>query len=339
MVKNHADVMERKEIAVECDARRTFERDGVVLLRNILSAAEVEKLRTAVDHQLASKAASPTAYDFQEMADRFWNMRERFQSENATRFDLERLTDIVAADPQARPLFEDGPADAPREKASFFYEAAGWRRYREIRQVAMDSRLPELMSELLATSYVNFWEDTTFVKSPGATLRTPFHQDYAYFQISGDKCAIAWIPLDDVDAENGALEYVIGSHRWGRTFAPNVFVSQTPLPDSPHERLPDIEANRERYRIVTIGARPGDVIVHHVMTVHGARGNISRGRGRRGISFRYCGDDIRYHDKPGAMRQPWIDHSLETGDPLYAEAYPRVWPRAFPGAQTSRLFD
>lgn len=320
------------------DARRSYERDGVVLLKGVLSKAEIENLRRAVDHQMAHADASETAYDFQKMADQFWKRGGRFRSGNATRFDLERLSDIVAADKAARPLYEEDVMTPPRH-ASFFYEAAGWRHYKEIRQVAMDSRLPELVADLLDSNYVNFWEDTTFVKTPGATLRTPFHQDYTYFQIQGDKCCIVWITLDEVDAGNGALEYVIGSHRWGRAFAPNVFVSQTPLPGSPYERLPDIEAMRDRYDIRTVSAKPGDVIIHHVMTVHGSCGNRTANRPRRGISFRYCGDDVRYHDKPGAMRQPWVCHSLKNGDPLYADAYPRVWPRAFPGAETSRLYD
>jgi ectoine hydroxylase-related dioxygenase (phytanoyl-CoA dioxygenase family) len=148
-----------------------------------------------------------------------------------------------------------------------------------------------------------------------------------------------WIALDDVDEKNGALEYVIGSHRWGKEYAPSVFVSQTPLPDSPYPRLPDIESRRNEFDIRSICAKPGDIIVHDVLTVHGARGNCTNDRFRRGISFRYCGDDIRYFDKPGAIKQPWIRDQLRDGAPLYSRDYPRVWPLPFPGAEISRLYD
>lgn len=188
---------------------------------------------------------------------------------------------------------------------------------------------------LMQSAYVNFWEDTTFVKTPGATLRTPFHQDYTYFQISGRKCCVAWIPLDETTPENGALEYVVGSHLWGREFAPSVFVSQTPLPDSPHERLPDIEAARDKYEIRMICAKPGDAIVHDVMTVHGAAGNRTVDKLRRGISFRYCGDDIRYFDKPGAIPQPWIGRKLADGERLNSADYPLVWPRRQFGSRSA----
>lgn len=147
------------------------------------------------------------------------------------------------------------------------------------------------------------------------------------------------MPLDIADEETGAIEYVRGSHRWGKEFAPNVFFAQTPFSDSDAESLPDIEGNREKYDIVRIDANPGDVIIHHVLTVHGAGGNCSLDRMRRGISFRYCGDDIRYHNRPGAIPQPWIQEQAVEGEPLNSVDYPRVWPRPFPSAKLSRLFD
>jgi ectoine hydroxylase-related dioxygenase (phytanoyl-CoA dioxygenase family) len=175
---------------------------------------------------------------------------------------------------------------------------------------------------------VNFWEDTTFIKSPGATARTAFHQDYTYFQITGRKCCIAWIALDETTPENGALEYVRGSHTWGQEFAPNLFIAQTVIPESPAGRLPDIEAQRSAYDIVQVCAKPGDVIFHDVMTVHGAGGNTTRDQMRRGISFRYCGDDIRYADKRGAIPQPWVSQKLADGDPIRdCPDYPLVWPK------------
>jgi ectoine hydroxylase-related dioxygenase (phytanoyl-CoA dioxygenase family) len=134
------------------------------------------------------------------------------------------------------------------------------------------------------------------------------------------------------------MEYVIGSHRWSREFAPSVFIAQTPIPGATGERLPDIEGRREDFDIRTIAAEPGDIIVHDVMTVHGSSGNTTSNRLRRGISLRYCGDDVRYWAKPGAVPQPWIREKPADGEPLYSRFYPRVWPRPFPEAKLSRLY-
>ncbi len=313
-----------------------FRADGVLHLRNVLTRREVALLRQAVDDQFNNRHVSPTGYDFQALARQYWSEGNALDAGAATRFNLERLAAAINADPDARPLF-DRPVDSAREGV-FFYEAAGWRRYAEIREVALDSDLPEICSLLMDSAHINFWEDTTFVKTPGANLRTPFHQDYSYFQIAGRKCCVAWIPLDPADKSNGAMEYVIGSHRWAKEFAPNVFISQTPIPGGSGERLADIEAFPDNFDIRSISASPGDVIIHDVMTVHGSPGNRTSNRPRRGVSLRYCGDDIRYRAKPGAMPQPWIRDQLNDGDALYSRYYPRVWPRPFPGANLSLLY-
>jgi len=317
-----------------------FRRDGFVRIRSVLTNDEVEGLRAAVDRQFANRAASPTGYDFQDLARQYWREREgaahggALEGGAATRFNLGRVREAIDADADARALF-DGP---PSDRGAFFYDVAGWRTHKEIRAVALDSRLPEACWRLMGGDYVNFWEDTTFVKTPGANLRTPFHQDYTYFQISGRRCCIAWIALDVADAENGAMQYVAGSHLWGKEFKPNLFISQTPIPGGLGERLADIEACLGDYDIRVVPAEPGDVIFHDVMTVHGSSGNVSEGRMRRGISLRYCGDDIRYRSKPGAVPQPWIENPPEEGAPLYSRFYPRVWPRPFPEARLSLLY-
>lgn len=321
---------------VSPDTLAAYERDGFVKIEGALCEAEIDLLRQAVDRQIAAADKSPTAYDFQHIAEQVWRKTDSIDAKSATRFDMSRFKRLIDADIDARALFDKAAAGAPQGR--FIYEAAGWRRYPEICKVAMDSALPEISAALLRSTYINFWEDTTFVKTPGATQRTAFHQDYTYFQITGRKCCIAWIALDPVDETNGALEYLPGSHRWGREFAPNLLVSQTTISDSAGERLPDIEANRDAYEIRRVDAKPGDVIFHDVMAVHGSSGNKSVDRMRRGVSFRYCGDDIRYSDKPGAIAQPWVKNKPPDGAPLYSPDYPRIWPRPYPGAPISSLF-
>jgi ectoine hydroxylase-related dioxygenase (phytanoyl-CoA dioxygenase family) len=243
------------------------------------------------------------------------------------------MKDSVRNDPRARPLV-DGPR---RSTGMFFYDAANWKSQAGVRDVALDSTLPSLIADLLGAHRLHFWEDTSFVKAPGTAQRTAFHQDLAYFQIAGDQCAIVWIPLDRVGKENGAMEYVRGSHLWGDTFAPNVFFAQTPFAASPFPRLPDIEGNRDAYDIVTFDVEPGDVIVHHVRTIHGAGGNLSDTM-RRAVSLRYCGDQIRYHDQQGNIAQIGLSDALSNGDSLMGHDYPIVWPRAWPGLKLSPLY-
>lgn len=314
-------------------AKACFVRDGVVVLRNVLTLGEIEGLRSAVDQQVAGLGTSKTAYDFEELGKQIWAPEKDLNTGSAIRFDLKALAEAVSNDTFARPL-SDGQG---RDTGKFFYDAANWKRQPAIRDVALDSQLPELIADLIDAHYVNFWEDTTFVKTPGTQQRTAFHQDLAYFQISNDHCVIVWIALDPVDATNGALEYVRGSHLWDETFAPNVFFAQTPLSTSPEKRCPDIEANRDAYEIISFDVMPGDVIVHHVRTVHGAGGNLST-KPRRAVSLRYCGDQVRYAQRQGAIAQIGLSDPLKNGDRLFSHDYPMVWPKPWPGMKLSPLY-
>lgn len=313
----------------------TFERDGVVCLRNVLSPDEVEHLRKAVHKQMDQLGKSATGYDFEALARQVWDKSEPVETGAANRFDMQAMKELVLSDPDSRPLLEEGEAS---KKGLFFYDVAAWRWDPGVRQVAFDSALPGIAAELLGANNLNFWEDTTFVKAPHTRQKTAFHQDLAYFQIEGEQCVIVWIPLDAANDGSGVMQYIRGSHRWGETFAPNAFVSRTSFPSSPHPKCPDIEGNLAAYDIVSFQVKPGDVIIHHVMTVHGAGGNRSD-LWRRAMSFRYCGDDVRYFDRPGALKQAGGAAGLRDGDRLFSKDYPVVWPKPWPGFRLSPVYD
>ncbi|MBU3920191.1 MAG: phytanoyl-CoA dioxygenase family protein, partial [Alphaproteobacteria bacterium] len=263
-----------------------------------------------------------------------WDAESAVDTGAADRFDMARLKETVRADASARPLLEE---ETGGRGGMFFYDVAAWKHDLGVREVAFDSALPEIVSRLMGAAYVNFWEDTTFVKAPHTRQKTAFHQDLAYFQIQGDQCVIVWIPLDPADLGNGVLQYVRGSHRWGEIYAPNVFVSQTPIASSPEKRCPDIEGAPDDYDIITFDVEPGDVIIHHVKTVHGAGGNTSD-RWRRAVSFRYCGDQVRYLGRKGAIAQVGVTHGLRDGDRLFAADYPVVWPKPWPEMRLARQY-
>ncbi|WP_290496649.1 phytanoyl-CoA dioxygenase family protein [Hyphomonas sp. UBA4494] len=324
-----------RNAAVSAAEKEAFERDGVVCLRGVLTPEEVEHLRGAVARQMARLGRSGTGYDFEALAKHIWNLPQPVETGAADRFDRQAMKALIHSDGLARPLLEEGTLG---QEGLFFYDVAAWSTERGVREVAFDSRLPDIAADLLGARYLNFWEDTTFVKAPHTRQKTAFHQDLAYFQIKGTQCVIVWIPLDPAGNDNGVLQYVRGSHKWGETYAPNVFVSQTPVRTSPEPRCPDIEGAPGAFDIVSFDVEPGDVIIHHVMTVHGAGGNPSD-RWRRAVSFRYCGDEVRYFDRQGAIPQVGVAHSLSDGDRLFSADYPVVWPKPWPGFRLADAYD
>lgn len=304
-----------------------YEKDGVICLKGVLTPGEISLLRSGFEKQYRNRHNSLSAYDFEDMQRQAFSPQSSdFDIGNSERFDMELLKLILETDEESRPI-RDELSDGDQGEGEFFHDAAGWRFYREIRDVALSSKLPEIVSELMRSNETRFWEDTSFGKAPRTPQRTVFHQDWSYFQIEGEQCCIVWIPLDKVDEENGRMEYIRGSHLGRKPYAPNILFAQSASPMSPYDKLDDIEGNREKYDIIGFNVEPGDVIIHHVMTLHGSCGNLSSDRYRRAFSFRYCGEKIRYFDKPGAIEQQYLTRKLRNGDPLSGPDYPLVWQR------------
>ena len=164
-------------------------------------------------------------------------------------------------------------------------------------------------------------------------LRTPFHQDKPYFLVDGGEVAVAWIPVDRVDRQNGAMGYVRGSHRTGETYIPSDFVTGTGtfpefggLSFKGLERLPEV--NPDSPEVLYFDASPGDVIVHHWATLHGSTGNQSANRIRRAASVRYALDGCRFFNRPSSPEPFRRTVGLEDGARLESSPrFPVVWPR------------
>ena len=157
--------------------------------------------------------------------------------------------------------------------------------------------------------------------------RTRWHNDQPYWPIRGRQVLSIWLALDTTTAENGRVEFVRGSHLWNRWFQPEPFGKTGAIthyesnPD--YEDIPDIEAARDQYEIISWDLEPGDAYVFHAMTVHGAGGNRLPDRRRRGYTVRYTGDDVVYDERIGTSK-PLHCATLADGDVLDSEQFPRI---------------
>jgi ectoine hydroxylase-related dioxygenase (phytanoyl-CoA dioxygenase family) len=206
-----------------------------------------------------------------------------------------------------------------------------WLGHPAFARLACDSGLPAIAAAILRASKLNLWEDSVLVKEPSSGERTAWHQDLSYFHVSGEQLCTTWIPLDETDAETGAMSFVRGSHRWPDLYRPNLFVTALSIPGTGGVDVPDVDAMAARgeAELVQWSLGPGDVSVHHARTLHAAGANRSADRWRRAISIRYCGDDARYCFRPGAPRK---SHHAEVrdGDVLDHARCPVVWRSAAP---------
>lgn len=141
-------------------------------------------------------------------------------------------------------------------------------------------RVRELAEEFLKSDV--YWRAAElFAKPPKVGLRSPWHQDNAYWCVDDANALTIWIALDPCDESNGAVIYFKGSQKLGLiehkpSFAPGS--SQTIADESLIQKL---EQDRVSYKM-----KPGDILVHNVLTVHGSDPNKSN-RPRRAMTLQY----------------------------------------------------
>jgi phytanoyl-CoA hydroxylase len=149
-----------------------------------------------------------------------------------------------------------------------------------------------------------------FNKPPGTNHVTPPHQDNYYFCLTPPRVVTIWLALDDVDAENGCLRYVAGSHQRGfRTHAKSQILG---FSQGITDYSPD-DFSRE----IAIPLQPGDAVAHHGMTIHRADANMSAKRHRRSFALVFKGiscqrDEAAYARYLASAREQHQQMGLKT---------------------------
>lgn len=192
----------------------------------------------------------------------------------------------------------------------------------DLRAFVLESPAAAIAGALMGASTVSFFFDHLLVKEPGTVNPTPWHQDLPYWPVRGDQVCSLWFAMDAVDEASGAVRYVAGSHRWPTWYRAQSFDGSDKYSDREMPPVPDIDHD-PTMRIVTFALEPGDVVAHHVMTMHGAKGNSTTDRRRRGLATRWCGDDVVYDPRPLTMRLPF-DADVDAGAPMRSERFPVV---------------
>lgn len=172
--------------------------------------------------------------------------------------------------------FYEDPADpATLKQIQHLYNYSGY-----FHAMMFGSRFEALASILLDDAVVPK-NMQYFNKPPLVGKPTPPHQDGYYFMLEPNEAVTMWLGLDAVDEENGCVRYVKGSHLGGMR---------------PHGRsgvlgfsqgMTDFGTAGDLSREVWFPTGPGDLLVHHSLTIHRADGNRTADRSRRALGFIY----------------------------------------------------
>jgi ectoine hydroxylase-related dioxygenase (phytanoyl-CoA dioxygenase family) len=209
--------------------------------------------------------------------------------------------------------------------AMFFQDYCNWQRIAGFREALFHSPMAEAAARLMGSKTARVFHEHVLVKEPGNSMKTPWHQDQPYYLVEGRQSVSFWVPLDPVP-RSIAIEYVAGSHRWGRDFRPQRFDGSALYAGDDSEAVPDVEGNRASLRVLGWEMAPGDAVAFDFRCLHGAPANTTTNR-RRAVSFRWVGDDARFAKRKGRTSPPFPHLTFEDGAPFEGDDFPQVWTR------------
>jgi len=238
------------------------------------------------------------------------------------------------ANPSGNLIHFRGTSSAP---GVFYQDQSNLTCFPAYRKLLETSPIADLVAMLWRSVPVWFMYEQVFLKQGGESRRTPWHQDLSYLPIEGNAIAVVWITFNAV-AKEDSLEFVRGSHRGplydGTRFDPED--DTAPLYNTKEmPRLPDIEAQRDRWEIVSWDIQPGDVLVFHPAMLHGGA-PTHKGSVRRTLSLRFFGEDVVFAARPGdGVRAVGSEGTnvfsepskvLQPGDPLRHSSFHQLRP-------------
>jgi ectoine hydroxylase-related dioxygenase (phytanoyl-CoA dioxygenase family) len=178
------------------------------------------------------------------------------------------------ADPRhpGHELFYEFHSNESTDPSTILFHALGaWRISEGLHDVLWNPRFLVAASQLLGNVPVRFWHDQIFWKPPKQGGVVAWHQDYSYWTRTKPVAHLTcWCGLDDSTKENGCLQYIPGSHKWGLLPKPVIAGELQGIKDFLNEEQRK-QFDHPQYAEV----KAGEAIFHHSLTLHGSGANTS----------------------------------------------------------------
>jgi phytanoyl-CoA hydroxylase len=133
------------------------------------------------------------------------------------------------------------------------------------------------------------------------------HQDNYYVRAPEDKFVSAWLALEDVAADNGALIVLPGSHREPVLEVRDIAQPSTFGQDPNHNRQECVTDTP--YPRVSVAVRQGGVVFLHSHVIHSSNDNVTTGRFRRVLLMTYLAEGAPFRPGYIAKRQTFDLHA------------------------------
>jgi ectoine hydroxylase-related dioxygenase (phytanoyl-CoA dioxygenase family) len=180
-------------------------------------------------------------------------------------------------------LIRRNPGVRPEKLVSAHIEGdngEGVRGSRRFLELAMDPEIVELVSGVIGEDVI-LWGCHVFCKPASEGFETPWHQDGHYWPIRPLANCTVWVALEPSTRANGCLRVIPRSHQ-GRVLHPHLHEDRQDL--TLNQRM--AEGSFDEREAVDLELQPGQMSLHDVYMIHGARANTSNQR-RTGVALRY----------------------------------------------------
>jgi hypothetical protein len=186
-------------------------------------------------------------------------------------------------------LFYEYHSNESADPSTILFHALGaWRITSGFHDVLWNPRFLVAASQLLGNVSVRFWHDQLFYKPAKKGGVVAWHQDYSYWTRTKPVAHLTcWCALDDSTKENGCLQYIAGSHKWGLLPKPVIAGELHGIKDFLNAAQKK-QFDNPQYAEV----KAGEAIFHHPLTLHGSGENKSD-KPRRAFVINVFADGVR----------------------------------------------
>jgi len=152
--------------------------------------------------------------------------------------------------------------------------------------IAMNPKILDLVEGILGPDFY-LWASNFFIKDPRTTAVVGWHQDAYYWPMAPQgRTVTVWLAFDDVDAVNGAMKIIPGSHASG-------IITHKRSTQTDSVLLLELEGGSFREdTAVQFTLKAGEVSLHDDRAVHGSPANPSDRR-RAGLTLRYSTTEVK----------------------------------------------
>ena len=230
------------------------------------------------------------------------------------RNELNELTDPNSS---GHDLFYEFHSNESADANTILFHALGaWRITPAYHDVLWNPRFLVAASQLLGNVPVRFWHDQLFYKPAKKGGVVAWHQDYSYWTRTKPVAHLTcWCGLDDSTKENGCLQYVPGSHRWGLLDKPELAGDMMGILNylTPQQQ--------EEFKPIPVETKAGEAIFHHPLTLHGSGENKSN-QPRRAFVINVFADGVKSDASEPLLNGVPI---IEKGEKMQGQFFPLLF--------------